>query len=126
MEFFIITVVALAAYFDFKSRRIPNWLTYSALAISFIYPSPFHLLAIAIGFISALIFGKYVGAGDIKLAVVISIWSHILNWSQYWLYLALIIGGIYGLFNRRKSLPFAPFMAVGLLFANVARSQGFI
>ena len=126
MEFFIITVVALAAYFDLKSRRIPNWLTYSALAISFICPSPFQVLAIAIGFISALIFGKYVGAGDIKLAVVISIWSHILNWSQYWLYLALIIGGIYGLFNRRKSLPFAPFMAVGLLFANVARSQGFI
>lgn len=126
MEFYIITVVALAAYFDLKSRRIPNWLTYSALAISFIYPSSFHLFAIAIGFISALIFGKYVGAGDIKLAVVISIWSHILNWSQYWLYLALIIGGLYGLFNRKKSLPFAPFMAVGLLFANVARSQGFI
>ena len=126
MEFFIITVVALAAYFDLKSRRIPNWLTYSALAISFIYPSPFHLLAIAIGFISALIFGKYVGAGDIKLAVVISIWSHILNWSQYWLFLALMIGGIYGLCYRRKSLPFAPFMAIGLLVANVARSQGFI
>ena len=126
MELFIITVVALAAYFDLKSRRIPNWLTYSALATSFIYPSLFHIIAIAIGFISALIFGKYVGAGDIKLAVAIALWSHILNWSQYWLYLALIIAGIYGLFNRRKSIPFAPFMAVGLLFVNVARSKGFI
>ena len=126
MEFFIIIVVALAAYYDFKSRRIPNWLTYPAIAISFIYPSPFHLLAIAIGFISALLFGKYVGAGDIKLAVAIALWSHILNWSQYWLYLALILGGIFGLIYRAKRLPFAPFMAVGLLIANLAQGRAII
>ena len=126
MAFFIITVVALAAYFDLKSRRIPNWLTYSALAISFICPSPFQVLAIAIGFISALIFGKYVGAGDIKLAVVISIWSHILNLSQYWIYFALLLGGISGLGYRQKSIAFAPYMAVGILAANLARSKGFI
>ena len=126
MAFYIISVVALATYFDLKSRLIPNWLTYSAILTSFIYPSAFHLIAISIGVISAVLFGKYVGAGDIKLAIAIAIWSHILNWSQYWLYLALMIGGIYGLLNRRKSLPFAPFMALGLVLANVARSQGFI
>ena len=101
MAFYIISVVALATYFDLKSRLIPNWLTYSAILTSFIYPSSFHLIAISIGVISAVLFGKYVGAGDIKLAIAIAIWSHILNWSQYWLYLALTIGGIYGLFNRK-------------------------
>ena len=126
MAFYIISVVALATYFDLKSRLIPNWLTYSAILTSFIYQSSFHLIAISIGVVSAVLFGKYVGAGDIKLAIAIAIWSHILNWSQYWLYLALMIGGIYGLLNRRKSLPFAPFMALGLVLANVARSQGFI
>ena len=126
MKIFIITVVALATYFDLKSRRIPNWLTYSAILLSILYASSFHLIAIASGVLAALLFGKYVGAGDIKLAVAISIWSHILNWSQYWLFLALVFGGIYGLCYRRKSLPFAPFMAIGLLVANVARSQGFI
>ena len=125
MEFFLVLVVAIATYFDLKKRTIPNWLTYGAITVSLFWLSNFHILAIALGAFSALLFGKYVGAGDIKLAVAISIWSHILNWSQSWLYFSLIAGGIFGLAKRKKSLPFAPFMAAGVLLANVARSKGF-
>ena len=60
------------------------------------------------------------------MAAVIAIWSHILNWSQMWLYISLIAGGGIGLVNRKKSVPFAPFMAIGVLVANMARSMGFI
>lgn len=118
-------VVAIATYFDLKQRTIPNWLTYGAIAFSLLWLSYFHILMIALGALSALIFGKFVGAGDIKLAVAIAIWSHILNRPQSWLYIALILGGLFGLASRKKSLPFAPFMAAGVLLANVARSKGF-
>lgn len=126
MKYFLILVVALATYFDLKSRRIPNWLTYSAFAISFIKPSYFHLVVILFSLFAAIFFGKYIGAGDIKLAAVISIWSHILNWPQIWIYVSLIAGGVFGLFKRDKAIPFAPFMGMGLLIANVARTKGFI
>lgn len=125
MEFFLVLIVAIATYFDLKNRTIPNWLTYGAIAVSLFWFSNFHILVIALGALSALVFGKYVGAGDIKLAVAISVWSHILNWSQSWLYISLLLGGLFGLANRKKSLPFAPFMAAGVLLANVARSKGF-
>jgi Flp pilus assembly protein protease CpaA len=126
MNWILVIVVALATYFDLKSRRIPNWLTYGAIGLSFIKFTEFHLIAIALGIISAIIFGSYVGAGDIKLAVAIAIWSHILAWSQYWIYASFLIGGIAGLIYRRNSLPFAPYMAMGIVIANVARSYGFI
>ena len=125
MKFFLVLVVAIATYFDLKKRTIPNWLTYGAITVSLFWLSNFHIFAIALGALSALLFGKYVGAGDIKLAVAISIWSHVLNWSQSWLYISLLLGGLFGLANRKKSLPFAPFMAAGVLLANVARSKGF-
>ena len=126
MSWFLIITVALATYFDLKSRRIPNWLTYGAIALSFMELSVFHFVAIAIGIISAIVFGRFVGAGDIKLAVAIAIWSHILGWSQYWIYASFLVGGIAGLIYRRKSLPFAPYMGAGLVVANLARSYGFI
>ena len=123
---FLVLVLALTSYFDLKSRRIPNWLNYSALGLSFLWFSSFHLLVIALSLFASLLFGKLIGAGDIKLAAVIAIWSHILNWSQYWLYVAFVLGGIFGLIYRAKRLPFAPFMAAGLLVANLAQGRAII
>jgi Flp pilus assembly protein protease CpaA len=104
MKWLLIIALVIASYFDLKFRKIPNWLTYSAIALSL----------------------PYIGAGDIKLAVAIAIWSHITNSSQYWIYVSLILGGLAGLIYRRKSIIFAPFMAVGVILANLARSIGFI
>lgn len=126
MKWFLILVVAVATYFDLKFRKIPNWLTYSAIAFSFLWFQKFHVVAISIGLLVALIFGKFIGAGDIKLAVAIAIWSQILNWSQYWIHFSLILGGLAGLIHQRKSIAFAPYMAAGIALANMARSYGFI
>lgn len=126
MSLFLIIVVAIATYFDLKSRRIPNWLTYPSFVIALFYFDRFFIIATLVALIAAILFGKYIGAGDIKLALVISLWSHILSWSQYWLYFALLLGGIAGLFQRNKRIPFAPYMAAGIVIANVARGMAII
>jgi prepilin signal peptidase PulO-like enzyme (type II secretory pathway) len=126
MKVVLLIAVAIATYIDLKRHQIPNWITYPALTFALLYFDHFYIFAILIAFIAALIFGKFIGAGDIKMALVLAIWSHILNWSQYWLYVALILGGIFGLIYRAKRLPFAPFMAAGLLIANLAQGRAII
>jgi prepilin signal peptidase PulO-like enzyme (type II secretory pathway) len=126
MSLILFGVVAIAAYFDIRFRRIPNWLTYPAILIALQYFDNFYVVVFLLALLIALTFSKYIGAGDIKLSIAVALWSHILNLSQYWLYLALLFGGIAGLINRRKTLPFAPYIALGLLVSNVARGMGFI
>jgi prepilin signal peptidase PulO-like enzyme (type II secretory pathway) len=126
MSFFLISVVALATYFDLKYRRIPNWLTYPTILLALIFFDKVFIPIILLGIITALIFGKYIGSGDIKLSIAIALWSHILSWSQYWIYAALILGALFGVVFRQKRLPFAPFIAAGILIANVARSYSFL
>lgn len=126
MSFLLITVVATATYFDLKDRRIPNWLTYPTILAALILFDETIIWIIAIGIITAILFGSFVGSGDIKLSIAVGMWSHILSWSQFWIYFALIFGGLFGVVLRQKRLPFAPFIALGVLFANMARSYGFI
>jgi Flp pilus assembly protein protease CpaA len=126
MKILLLMAVAIATYIDLKKRQIPNWITYPALIIALPYFDTFFIFAAITSLLVALIFGKFIGAGDVKLALVLAIWSHILNWSQYWLYLAFILGGIFGLIYRAKRLPFAPFMAAGLLIANLAQGRAII
>jgi len=110
MKVVLLMLVAIATYIDLKRHQIPNWITYPALILALFNFDYFFIIATLVAVLIALIFGKFIGAGDVKLALVLAIWSHILNWSQYWLYLALILGGIFGLIYRAKRLPFAPFM----------------
>jgi Flp pilus assembly protein protease CpaA len=126
MKILLLMAVAIATYIDLKKRQIPNWITYPALIIALPYFDTFFIFAAITSLLVALIFGKFIGAGDVKLALVLAIWSHILNWSQYWLYLAFVLGGIFGLIYRAKRLPFAPFMAAGLLIANLAQGRAII
>ena len=140
MKWVLLAVVATATYFDLKSRRIPNWLIYPPLAFS-IFDTllnsnrkfediEYIFLTLVIAILFAVVFGNWIGAGDIKLATIIAIYSHMLGWTQYWIYISLLIGGLFGLIFRRKSLPFAPFMALGLLLSklveNVAQSGAFL
>ena len=119
MIWFFILVLLLATVFDLRSRRIPNWLTYPALILALYKFDFFYLFVLAISLIIILFFARYIGAGDIKLAAVIAIWSHILGLSQFWMYISLILGGAFALTFRKKSLPFAPFMALGVLISNL-------
>ena len=111
----------MASYFDLRYRRIPNWLILAN--VPFVLGNldrTIALILIAIALI-AFILAKYVGAGDFKLAAVLASYSHILSWSQMWLYISLIFGGLYGLVLRKKSLPFAPFMTLGVLMIYLAQ-----
>ena len=126
MKVVLLIVVAIATYIDLKRQQIPNWITYPALIIALLYFDHFYILATLIALLISVIFGKFIGAGDVKLALALVIWSHILNWSQYWLYVAFVLGGIFGLIYRAKRLPFAPFMAAGLLIANLAQGRAII
>ena len=110
----------MASYFDLRFRRIPNWLI--ALNLPILFKADLVVVFIMLTAVfMTLIFGKYVGGGDFKLAALIAIYSHILNLSQYWLYIALVMGAIYGLIFHRKTLPFAPFMTLGLISIYVAQ-----
>lgn len=124
MKFFLVIVVATATYFDLKNRKIPNWLTYPALALLLFQLDSFVVFSTILALLISLLFGKYIGAGDIKLGLVIACWSHVFSWSQNWLVISLFVGGLWGLIFIRKSLPFAPFLASGVVLANVARGMG--
>lgn len=126
MSLILFTTVALATYFDLKSRRIPNWLTYGSTAISFLYFEKIFLVFIAIGLLTAILVGNLIGSGDIKLSICVAIWSQILNFSQFWIYFALLFAGVGALVWRQKSLPFAPYLAIGVLSSYLARRYGFI
>ncbi|MEY2814192.1 MAG: Type leader peptidase family, partial [Actinomycetota bacterium] len=86
MSLILISTVATATYFDLKSRRIPNWLTYGSTALSFLYFERIFLAFIVIGIFAGILFNNLIGSGDIKLSVCVAIWSQILNISQYWIY----------------------------------------
>lgn len=126
MILILFSTVALATYFDLKTRRIPNWLTYGSTAVACLQFETIFIFFILLGVLVAIIFGKLIGSGDIKLSICVAIWSRVLNISQYWIYFALILAGFGALIGRGKSIPFAPYIAAGVLCSNLARSYGFI
>ena len=103
-----------------RLRRIPNWLILINIPILLKFDLTIAEI-IAVAIIGSILFGKYIGAGDFKFAAVIAIYVHILSWSQYWIYIALVFGAIFGVIFRKKSLPFAPFMTLGLISIYLAQ-----
>jgi len=84
IEFVLVLAVLVATVTDLRSRRIPNWLTMSALVLGFglnaliAYPSPLEgVLLAAKGFALAFILNMAMymlhmtGAGDVKLLAAI-------------------------------------------------------
>lgn len=116
----ILTLIA-ATFTDIRTRRIPNRLTYSALVLALPNLNYFYLVVVAAALFIMMIAGSLIGSGDIKLAAVVAIYSNALNLSQSWILFALVFGGLYALIRRVKSLPFAPFIAIGTLIANLLR-----
>lgn len=106
IEFILLIAVLIATVTDLRSRRIPNWLTVSALAMGFAfnaliaYPSPLDGIWLsAKGF--ALAFGINVlmymlhmtGAGDVKLLAAIGAMVGVSDFLGIFLLTALI-GGV--------------------------------
>ena len=132
IQFLSLIFVALlisTSYFDIKSRRIPNWLILIGVLPLLFKANLFLVIAAVLALFSALLFGRYLGAGDIKLAFLIAAYSHLLSLPQIWIYFALISGGIFAVFTRQtrqSSIAFAPFMAFGVVIAYSARAQSII
>lgn len=114
-----IVVLLVASVFDLRFRRIPNWLTIPALLIPILWIDLFYVAVIILSLVLALLLGNLIGAGDIKLAAALTIWSHQLNWSQSWIIYACCLGGLFALISRQRRIPFAPFMALGALLSNL-------
>jgi len=129
--FFVSIVLITAAIIDFREHKIPNWITYPFIALSFIWLSRTTILILIVAIVIWLLTSKILGAGDIKLAAGIQIWSSQFNWSyEWWFYslLAALLISILIFLNRAKregfkalyaiKIPMAPFMAFGFFYAN--------
>ena len=107
----LLLVVLVAAAYDIRYRRIPNWLTLTGIILGFAlnivvvyYEQPLQGLkhsAIGLGFAFAVYFVFYLihamGAGDVKLmAAVGAIVANPWNWFGIFLATALI-GGVFAL-----------------------------
>jgi len=106
IEFALVLAVLVATFTDLRSRRIPNWLTVSALVLGFVlnalvaYPSPLEGLWLALkGF--ALAFGlnlvmymlHMTGAGDVKLLAAIG--AMVGCWDFLFIFfLTALLGGV--------------------------------
>ena len=123
----VLTILLItASYFDIKEKRIPNILIILGILPLLFVPNIFTIIALSLALISGLLLNRLVGAGDIKLAFLIASYSHLLSWSQFWIYFALVSGGIFALIARKRSIAFAPFMGLGVVIAYLARAQSII
>lgn len=109
--------LVIASYYDLKYRKVPNWLTLPVAILALFKVDQFTILILLFALFLLFLFRRSIGGGDIKLGVAVALWAHILQISQSWLLIALLIGGIYAIIFRKGSIPFAPFMALGFAIA---------
>lgn len=103
IETTLVLLVLLAAVYDLRYRRIPNWLVVAGLILGFaLNAALFHLTGLRqAGLGSALAFAVYfplfvlraMGGGDVKLMLAIGALVGPLNWFILFL-LAAVLGGV--------------------------------
>lgn len=106
LKFVLLSVVVVAAVYDLRFRRIPNWVSLSGLVLGLGCNTLFSGLAglrlAGLGFLCA--FGVYLllymiramGAGDVKLMAAVGSIVGLGNWFQVFLATALV-GGVLAL-----------------------------
>jgi len=109
----------LVAYFDFRVRRVPNWLVLSGLAFAALALTegrqPFGLtwasalIASLATFLFFLIFYviRVMGAGDVKFAGILALWVGVMPFAIIWL-MASALAGLHALLfilSKRQPLP---------------------
>jgi prepilin peptidase CpaA len=100
----LVALLALAASFDLRERRIPNWLTGSVAALYPIYvlasPPPFAWLgalaaAAAIFLLGLVLFARQlIGGGDVKLIAAMTLWAGPEHLALFALVTSLAGGGL--------------------------------
>jgi len=122
----MLTAILLAALVpavavDLRARRIPDAVTVPA-ALAALAVDPSHLLAGAAtgGFFlaAALARPEGMGLGDVKLAAVIGLCRG--DAVAPAILVALLAGAVTGVLTGARTLPFAPFLALGALVSLVA------
>ncbi|MFH1582248.1 MAG: prepilin peptidase [bacterium] len=130
----IVSLLIIIFIFDFKHYIIPDRIVYLAILISLVWLlyikvdilTTIYALLVSFGFLLLIVLvskGKWMGMGDVKLALFMGLF---LGWPNVLvaLFSAFLLGSIVGVFlilNRRKSLsseiPFGPFLVIGTLVA---------
>jgi prepilin peptidase CpaA len=106
LQVLIVVVVLVAAISDIRTRRVPNWLTFSGVIVaialnSFLFELAglwFSLkgLGLAFGVYFVLYLLRAMGAGDVKLMAFLGAAAGWANWLGI-LFLTAILGGIVGI-----------------------------
>ncbi len=130
--FLIFSLLIIIFVYDWKHKIIPNWFVWKfnilVLAnIIFFYPSFWHIVAgplvalplFLLWFVSR---GKWIGFGDVKLALGIG-WLLGLSSGLASLLVSFWMGAIVGIFillfknSKNHQIPFAPFLVAGAFIA---------
>ncbi len=117
-------ILTVAAWIDWKEHRVPNWLTYSALACGLAY----HSIIAGVDGLTAAMLGAVVGlgtlivpyalrgmgAGDVKLMAAVGAWVGAASTVYAFLWIA-VIGGIMGMYSIVRSRQMKERMAVAAI-----------
>ena len=103
VQVLLFIIVVIAAIFDWRERRVPNWLTLPGLVVSialnwFLYETPglwmsFKGLGIALLIYFPLFMIRGMGAGDVKLMAAVGAATGWQNWLGIF-FLTAIFGGV--------------------------------
>lgn len=130
----LLVIVSLAAWWDLRTRLIPNFLTYPAFWVLMALHPTTLLSGLCAALVAALPFGLFaarggVGFGDVKLAAVVGVGLGNLDAAVYWLLVATLFGLLHALLAvvrakrwRGLTIPYAPAMA-GAAYAVVAMAM---
>ena len=118
-EYFLIVILLFALFHDLRSRRIPNYLTFTAILLASIINS--YTLGVAglinscYGILTGFVLLVFpfmmggIGAGDVKLLMAIGAFSGPYLTFYVFLYAALV-GGIYSFLLMAKHGELVPFL----------------
>ncbi len=118
---FLIAMALKIVITDIKTKKILNHDLTLILVVAIIHHHKFQYKFAALTFAAALIFSKYLGAGDIKLLTLIVLLKpdlhRTLNSLSYILIAAAVLGLSYLIKYRkvRMRIPLAPALCIGLL-----------
>lgn len=108
-----------ASYTDLKTREIENWTAVFVFLLAILF-NPYTacrkittLLPLILVLLVMVVTGRGLGGGDIKILLAL---TALLGDSVYLLLLvATVVGLVYALLTRQKTLPFAPCILAGYL-----------
>ena len=137
---YLLIVFSIATIYDFKSRTIPDWLTYPTIILAVLFYIRLSILnnnldhirnsciGLVVFFTIAFLLTKYDlwGGGDTKLliaagAVIAPLGFMFSAWFMFWLLMSGVISAAIAKYVLKlKSIPFAQTFLVGLLLTLVS------